>query len=87
MQIKMTAKRQATFPKKLCDEMRLAPGHAVEIEPMTLNGRRVWVLSPPPEPPSMAWAGSLRRYAGTRPLSMAAIRKQIAEAIARGELD
>lgn len=87
MRIKMTAKRQATFPRKLCEEMHLAPGNAIQIEQAVLEGRRVWVLSPPSDPPSMEWVGVLRRYAGVEMPAMTTVRTKIAEAIARGELD
>jgi bifunctional DNA-binding transcriptional regulator/antitoxin component of YhaV-PrlF toxin-antitoxin module len=88
MRIKMTTKRQATFPRKLCEEMRLEPGHAIKIEPAVLDGRRVWVLSAPPEPPDMGWVGSLRRYAaGSKLLSMEAVRAKIVEGMANGDLD
>ncbi len=87
MQIKLTAKRQATFPKELCDEMHLAPGHAIQLEPAILGGRRVWVLSPPAAPISLSWVGSLRRYAQTGSSDMDSVRTKIAEAMARGEID
>ena len=88
MRIKMTTKRQATFPRQLCEEMRLEPGHAIQVEPATLDGRRVWVLSAPPEQPNMDWVGSLRRHAtGSKPLSMEAVRAKIVEGMAHGDLD
>ncbi len=88
MRIRMTTKRQATFPRQLCEEMRLQPGNAIEIEPMTLNGRRVWVLSALPELPNMDWVGSLRRSAGNaKALSMEAVRAKIVEGMADGDLD
>lgn len=89
MRIRMTTKRQATFPRQLCEEMRLEPGHAIQVEPATLDGRRVWVLSAPPEPPKMDWIGSLRRHAGagTHPHSMEAVRAKIMEGMTNGDLD
>ncbi len=88
MRIRMTTKRQATFPRRLCEEMRLEPGNALQVEPATLDGRRVWVLSAPPEPPDMSWVGSLRRHAGSsRALSMEAVRAKIVEGMAHGDLD
>jgi bifunctional DNA-binding transcriptional regulator/antitoxin component of YhaV-PrlF toxin-antitoxin module len=80
----MTAKRQATFPKQLCEEMRLRPGDTVQAEPAVLDGRRVWVLSAPPETPGMDWVGSLRRYADGGPHSMTRVRERMMEAMAHG---
>lgn len=89
MRIRMTTKRQATFPRQLCEEMRLEPGHAIQVEAATLDGQRVWVLSVPPEPPKMDWVGSLRRHAkaGAGAHSMEAIRAKIVEGMAHGDLD
>ncbi len=88
MRIMMTTKRQATFPRQLCEEMRLKPGNAIQVEAAMLNGRRVWVLHTPPEPPRMDWVGSLRRSAGdSKPLSMESVRAKIVEGMANGDLD
>ncbi len=87
MLIKITSKRQATFPKKLCEAMRLEPGHAIRIEQMMLDGRQVWVLAPPPGQPGMAWVGALRRYAGAGTPSMARARARMLERMADGDLD
>lgn len=87
MRIKMTTKRQATFPKRLCEEMRLEPGHAIQVKPAMLDGQRVWVLSPSLEPPAMSWVGALRRYSGAETPSMTTVRTRIKEAMACGELD
>jgi bifunctional DNA-binding transcriptional regulator/antitoxin component of YhaV-PrlF toxin-antitoxin module len=86
MRIKMTTKRQATFPRKLCEEMRLEPGHAIQVEQATLDGQRVWVLSTVAEPPEMAWVGALRRYAGKGARSLSMARMRIVEAMADGDL-
>ncbi len=88
MRIRMTTKRQATFPKQLCEEMRLEPGNAIQVEPAMLDGRRVWVLSAAPEPPNMDWVGALRRFAGgSKALSMESVRAKIVEGMAHGDLD
>lgn len=84
--IKMTSKRQATFPRELCEEMHIRPGDMLEVEPKTVEGRRVWVLAPAESPP-MAWVGSLARYATGKPHTMESLRQKITEALARGDLD
>ena len=85
MRIKMTAKRQATFPRKLCEEMRLEPGQSIQVEPATIDGQRVWVLAPQADPPPFAWVGMLRRYAKAKPPSMTEARARIMEAMSRGD--
>lgn len=44
MPITMTTKRQATFPKALCDELGLRPGDRVLLQRMVVDGEPVWVL-------------------------------------------
>lgn len=85
MRIKITSKRQATFPRALCEAMHLEPGASVEVEEREVDGERVWVLSPAPPPDVPKWVGSLSRYAKGRALSMDEIRQKIMEAMARGE--
>jgi bifunctional DNA-binding transcriptional regulator/antitoxin component of YhaV-PrlF toxin-antitoxin module len=66
--IKLTAKRQATFPAQLCADMGIQPGDQIELIPTTRNGKRVWTLKPVrKETPS--YFGMLRKYVkkGTRP--------------------
>ena len=78
--IKLTAKRQATFPSKVCQELGVAPGDQLELRPVKLSGENVWVLKPALKPRS-EWIGALKRYAanaGGDP-SMEAIRKSVAE--------
>jgi bifunctional DNA-binding transcriptional regulator/antitoxin component of YhaV-PrlF toxin-antitoxin module len=44
MHIKLTTKRQATFPVAVCDELRLAPGDEIVLERRRLSGETVWIL-------------------------------------------
>ena len=77
--IKLSSKRQATFPRAVCEELDLRPGDTVDLEPRDIDGARVWVLRPHHRP-GTRWFGSLRRYAQGKPHGMAAIRKSIGEA-------
>ena len=43
--IKLTAKRQATFPSMVCQELGVAPGDELELKPAKVGGENVWVLS------------------------------------------
>ncbi len=87
MRIKLTAKRQATFPRELCEEMRLEPGNAILVEPAVLEGRKVWVLSPQPACFGEGWTGVLRRYAAAQPHSMVKVRERMLEGMAHADPD
>lgn len=76
--IKLTAKRQATLPKALCDEMGLHSGDTIHVERSIVDGKPVWLLRPP-ESLEMPWFGSLKRFARGKPHDMESIRKSIAE--------
>jgi len=82
--IRITAKRQATFPRAVCDEMGVEPGDRLMLERREIDGERVWVLRPEPasEP---TWFACLRSYARGKRLSMGAIRRSILEARKRDD--
>jgi bifunctional DNA-binding transcriptional regulator/antitoxin component of YhaV-PrlF toxin-antitoxin module len=64
--IKLTAKRQATFPAEVCEQLGIRSGDSLEILPMRCKGETVWLLKPPARTPS-SWIGSLRKYASGKP--------------------
>jgi len=57
----LTAKRQATFPKKTCKSLGLRPGDVVELEARDEANGRVWVLRPR-RARARRWIGSLEPY-------------------------
>jgi bifunctional DNA-binding transcriptional regulator/antitoxin component of YhaV-PrlF toxin-antitoxin module len=61
--IKLTSKRQGTFPVEVCRQLGVGPGDSLMIEAMGTGDERVWVLKPVKES-RPAWLGSLKRYAG-----------------------
>lgn len=61
--IKITAKRQATFPSEVCDALGVRPGDRIALEEQTRKGERVWVLRPVREK-KRPWLFSLAKYAG-----------------------
>ena len=84
--IRLTTKRQATFPKDLCEDMALRPGDAVLVDSRTIDGERVWVLRPARDVDT-SWFGCLRRYAGKKKRHDAAsIRASIRKAMKRGQV-
>ena len=83
--IRLTAKRQATFPLKLCEDMDLGPGDSVLVDERIVDGERVWVLRPVRDA-HQGWFGALRRYAKGKPHDMDAVRKSIGKARKHGRL-
>ncbi len=84
--IRLTAKRQATFPKELCEDMKLEPGDTVLVDQKVVDGERVWVLRPAREIDT-SWFGCLRRYGKRKKRhDMESIRKSIAKAMKHGRI-
>ena len=63
MKVKLTSKRQATFPVSICRELGLHPGDEIELEPHLEENRRYWTLRKSAAP-APSWLGILRAYAG-----------------------
>ena len=77
--VRMTAKRQATFPRETCESLGLKPGDQIELESRIEEGTKVWVLRPRPRR-TRDWVGSLGSLAKTvADHSLTAIRDSIAE--------
>ena len=83
--IRLTAKRQATLPKRLCEDMHLKPGDALLVDATVVDGKKVWVMRPATEVET-PWFGSLRRYAKAKGHDMRSIRKSVERARSRGAL-
>ncbi len=68
--IKITAKRQATFPSEVCDALGVKPGDSIALEEQVRKGERIWVLKPVREA-KHSWLFSLSKYArkSSRPWS------------------
>lgn len=75
--IRLTAKRQATFPKALCDDMGLLKGDAVEVEAAMVGSEKLWVLKPVRHD-SPPWFGRFRHFAKGKPHDMQSVRASIA---------
>jgi bifunctional DNA-binding transcriptional regulator/antitoxin component of YhaV-PrlF toxin-antitoxin module len=60
--IKITAKRQATFPSEVCDALGVKPGDHIALQEQRQKGERVWVLKPV-RSPKRPWLFSLAKYA------------------------
>ena len=75
--ITLTSKRQATFPRQVCDDLNLLPGDVIELEPAELAGERVWVLRPQ-KPPQRPWLGCLAAKTAVTDHSLESVRASIA---------
>lgn len=62
MKVKITSKRQATFPAALCRDLGLKPGDTIDLEAHAEEGRKYWVLRRSGEA-ERPWLGALKGYA------------------------
>lgn len=76
LKIKISAKRQATFPKQVCDSLGVRAGDDLFLDRYVENDREVWVLKPAREV-SRPWLGSLREYASGKNHNMDRIRESV----------
>jgi bifunctional DNA-binding transcriptional regulator/antitoxin component of YhaV-PrlF toxin-antitoxin module len=76
--LKITAKRQATFPKETCDALRIAPGDVIDLERREEHGESLWVLRPKKPMPRKWIARLANRVKPGTDHSIQAIRKSIA---------
>jgi AbrB family looped-hinge helix DNA binding protein len=81
--IRITAKRQATLPAALCEELGLEPGDTLELERRTLDGERIWVLRS--SKPDWSWAGAAAGYARGKSHRWRDVEKSIARSWAVGD--
>ena len=75
--IKLTSKRQATFPAEVCEGLGIGPGDELELIPRVENGERYWLLQKRVSP-KRPWFGRLKKYAANaKDHSMEAVRESI----------
>ncbi len=55
--ITLTAKRQATLPKEVCEELHIQPGDRLIVERQVIGGESVWILRPGTV--DWSWIGSV----------------------------
>jgi len=78
--IKLTSKRQATFPAEVCRQLGVSPGDTLELEAILHQEETVWILKPSKQcRPS--WFGRLKEHAKKAPEPWT--REQHGEATAR----
>ena len=81
--IKLTAKRQATLPRALCEDIGVEAGYMLNVERAVVNGEQVWLLKPVGHA-EMSFFGSLKRFARGKPHDMNSVRASIARGRRRG---
>jgi len=59
-QVRITAKRQATLPVALCEELGVKPGDNIQVERSVVGDEIVWVLRA--KKPNWSWYGAARKY-------------------------
>ncbi len=77
LNIKVSSKRQVTFPSHVCESLGIYPGDQIRLDRKVENNREVWVLVPE-KTPIRPWFGNLRKYAERKPHDMEHIRNSIA---------
>jgi bifunctional DNA-binding transcriptional regulator/antitoxin component of YhaV-PrlF toxin-antitoxin module len=78
--ITITAKRQATLPVEVCEDLGLTPGDKVGLERRTVDGEAVWVLRAPGR--DWSWFGAAGRWARGKSHRWADLERSIGEAMA-----
>jgi bifunctional DNA-binding transcriptional regulator/antitoxin component of YhaV-PrlF toxin-antitoxin module len=81
--VAITAKRQATLPAAICEELGVGPGDALHVERRIVNGETVWVLRG--KNVDWSWIGAARRYAKGRSHKVTDIQRSIAQGWSRGD--
>lgn len=76
LKIKLSSKRQATFPKKVCEALGVQPGDEISLDAREEAGGPVWVVKPAALK-NRPWLGSLRSYARGKSHDMESIRNSI----------
>jgi bifunctional DNA-binding transcriptional regulator/antitoxin component of YhaV-PrlF toxin-antitoxin module len=83
--VKLTAKRQTTLPRKLCEELNVRPGDAIAVERRVIDGKAVWCLDSIAVP-DLSWMGRFKKKARGKRHDMGSIRRSIRRARTRGDV-
>lgn len=76
--MKITAKRQATLPAALCEELGVGPGDQIELERRVVEGSPAWVLRA--ARPDWSWLGGAHPWAKGKSHRWADIERSMAGA-------
>ena len=78
--IKLTSKRQATFPAQLCRELGINVGEELILERKEIEGDIAWIIKPKKRV-SIKWFGGLIKYAQGKEHSIESIRNSIGKSL------
>ena len=79
LKIKVSSKRQATFPKQVCESLGIQPGDEIFLDRRVESDEEVWILKSSKEI-IRPWLGSLRQFAHGKSHDMDSIRTSVVEA-------
>ena len=82
--VKLTSKRQATFPVQLCQELGVTAGDDLILERKKIGNEISWLLRPGKKVES-TWFGALKKYAAGKNHDMESIRSSIGKKITGNE--
>lgn len=82
--VRITSKRQATFPAQLCKELGVGPGDDLLLERIKIGDGIAWTLKPKKNIHS-GWFAGLHKYAVNKKHDMESIRGSIGKSIGMAE--
>lgn len=82
--VKVSSKRQVTFPKRVCQSLGIGPGDELELERRVEGDEERWYLKLP-KGGARPWLGALKDYAPGRKHDMESIRTSIARGRGAGD--
>ena len=75
--IKLTSKRQATFPVQLCRELGVEAGDELILERKKIGTTFAWIITPPKKNIDCSWFAALNKYAKGKDHNMKSIRTSV----------
>jgi len=78
--LRMTSKRQVTFPARVCEELGVTAGDTLLLEKTQNKGSKAWVIRPRRRRKE-TWFKGLQKYAAGKRHSMRSVRQSIAKSM------
>ncbi len=80
--IRLTSKRQATFPAQVCRELGVKAGDVLILEQKEIEGIATWIIRPQ-KTVQTKWFGGLKKYGRGKDHDMETIRASIGKNLGR----
>ncbi len=80
--IRLTSKRQATFPVQLCRELGVKAGEELILERRKIEGDTAWIIRPKKQI-EKKWFSGLKKYAQGKDHNLESIRVSIGKNLER----